>query len=945
MKHYFTLLFLTLSFFGFAQSGNLQGVITDKDGLTIPGATVSITSLNKGTVTDFNGKYVLVDIPEGKHTITVKYLGYSDVTQDIEIVASQTVTLNIILNSEDTALEEVTINGYGLSGQARALNTQKNKQNITNVVSTDQIGKFPDANIGDAVKRIPGITMQVDQGEARNIIVRGLSPQLNSVTLNGSRIPSAEGDNRNVQMDLIPSDMIQTIEVNKAVTPDMDADALGGSVNLITRTSPQGFRLSATVGSGLNFITDKRILNGSFLVGDRSKNDKFGWMVSASINDNDFGSDNVEAEWTDKFEFNEFDDEDNLTELDVNPYANVFEIREYLVQRVRRSFSANFDYKLNDNNNIYFKSIYNWRDDRENRFRLEHEILDGEDIAPGDFSVDGSGNLTMFPVEAKRQSKGGIGNDRNKNRRLEDQRMQNYSLGGEHLFGNVQFDWMASFAKASEERLNERYLEYESEYIIDFNNNQDKPLFTPTNPADANFADFEFGELTEENQYTEEEDINIFVNAQLPVSIIDGNDGFLKFGAKTRLKNKNRANGFIEYSDETGALEFLGMVPTRSYSDTDFLAGSQYQIGTFASPEFLGGLNLNDTNLFEGEDLPEEYATANFDVNENVYAGYAMLNQNITDKLSVLAGVRLEHTSIESTGNELVFNEDGDVDGIAEVKDENSYTNILPGIHFKYDVTDNTVLRFAWTNTLARPNYVDLVPYREINNEDEEIFLGNSELDPTTSMNFDFMAEHYFKSVGIVSGGLFYKSISDFTYVFQSEDENGYEVYQPLNGDDASVFGAEVSFQRRLDFLPGFAKNFSIYLNYTYLTSSADGIRNEDGEERTDLDLPQTSPNMFNGSLGYAGKKFSLRLSANYSDAYIDEIGGNAFEDRYYDEQFFLDFNANVALNKNLSLYLNLNNITNQPLRYYQGVSSRTMQMEYYDMRLTFGLKYDLFKK
>ncbi|MCB0398474.1 MAG: TonB-dependent receptor [Winogradskyella sp.] len=944
MKHYFTLLFLTLSFFGLAQSGNLQGVITDKDGLTIPGATVSISSLNKGTVTDFNGKYVLVDIPEGKYTITVKYLGYSDVTQDIDIVASQTVTLNFTLNSEDTALEEVTITGYGLSGQARALNTQKNKQNITNVVSTDQIGKFPDANIGDAVKRIPGITMQVDQGEARNIIVRGLSPQLNSVTLNGSRIPSAEGDNRNVQMDLIPSDMIQTIEVNKAVTPDMDADALGGSVNLITRTSPQGFRLSATVGSGLNFITDKRILNGSFLVGDRSKNDKFGWMVSASINDNDFGSDNVEAEWTDEFEFNN-GDEDNLEEVDVNPYANVFEIREYLVQRVRRSFSANLDYKLDDNNTIYLKSIYNWRDDRENRFAFSQEILDGEDIAPGDFSVDGNGNLTMFPIEAKRQSKGGIDNNRNQNRRLEDQRMQNYSLGGEHLFGNVQFDWMASFAKASEERLNERYLEYESEYIIDFNNNQDKPLFTPINPSDADFADFEFGELTEENQYTEEKDFNFFINAQTPLSIIEGKDGFLKFGAKARLKNKNRDNDFTEYSDETGALDILGDIPTRDYSDSDFLAGSQYQIGSFASPEFLGGLNLNDTNLFDGEDLPEEYATANFDVNENVYAGYAMLNQDLSDKLSVLAGIRLEHTSIESEGNELVFDTEGDVAGITKVKDKNSYTNVLPGVHFKYDVTNNTVLRFAWTNTLARPNYVDLVPYREINNEDEEIFLGNSELDPTTSMNFDFMAEHYFKSVGIVSGGLFYKSISDFTYIFQSEDENGYEVYQPLNGDDASVFGAEVSFQRRLDFLPGFAKNFSIYLNYTYLTSSADGIRNEDGEERTDLDLPQTSPNMFNGSLGYAGKKFSLRLSANFSDAYIDEIGGNAFEDRYYDEQFFLDFNANVALNDNLSLYVNLNNITNQPLRYYQGVSSRTMQMEYYDMRLTFGLKYDLFKK
>jgi TonB-dependent receptor len=246
---------------------------------------------------------------------------------------------------------------------------------------------------------------------------------------------------------------------------------------------------------------------------------------------------------------------------------------------------------------------------------------------------------------------------------------------------------------------------------------------------------------------------------------------------------------------------------------------------------------------------------------------------------------------------------------------------------------------------LARPNYVDLVPYKEINNEDEEIYLGNSELEPTTSMNFDVMAERYYKSVGILSAGLFYKDIQDFVYTSQSEDTNGYEVYQPLNGEGATVFGAEFSLQRQLDFLPGFAKNFSIYLNYTYLTSDAKGIKNEDGEARNDLDLPQTAPNMFNASLGYANKYLSLRLSGNYSDTYIDEIGGRAFEDRYYDEQFFLDFNANVSINKNLSLYLDLNNITNQPLRYFQGVKSRTMQMEYYGRRLTFGLKYDLFKK
>ncbi|SFZ89668.1 TonB-dependent receptor [Flaviramulus basaltis] len=951
MKNHYVILFFALMFssFVFSQNGNIQGIITDNNGITVPGATVLIEQLKKGAVSDFDGKFTIVDIPEGTYTLLIQYLGYSDYEEEVTLSASQTAFVNIVLASQSTELNEVQITAYSIGGQARALNTQKNKTNITNIVSTDQIGKFPDANIGDAVKRIPGITMQVDQGEARNIIVRGLSPQLNSVTLNGSRIPSAEGDNRNVQMDLIPSDMIQTIEVNKAVTPDMDADALGGSVNLITRTSPQGFRLSATAGSGVNYITDKRIINGSLLVGDRSNDGKFGWMLSVSFNDKDFGSDNIEAEWEDEFEYNANDDEDNLEEVDVNPYAKTFEIREYLVQRIRRSFSANFDYKFNDNNNIYFKSIYNWRDDRENRFRLEHEILDGEDIEPGDFTVDENGNLTSFPVEVKRQSKGGVDNNRNKNRRLEDQRMFNFSLGGEHLVNALQIDWMASFAKASEERLNERYLEYESEYAISYNNDSEYPLYTPVSATDAAYNDFEFGELTEENQYTEEEDFNVFVNFKLPLNLFNQEEGFLKFGARARFKNKNRDNNFMEYSPETSAFNLLGTVPTRDYSDSDFLAGSQYLVGSFATPEFIGSLNLNDASQFEGEDVPDEYLRANFDVEENVFAGYIMANQKLSDKLSALFGLRIETTKITATGNQIEDEENI----IGEITEESSYTNVLPGVHFKYDLTDATVLRFAWTNTLARPNYADLVPTLDVVLGDEEIFVGNAGLDPTTSMNFDLMAEHYFKSIGIISGGVFYKKINDFVYTFQTETTDdsfgtgttGFDLFQPLNGDDASVLGFEFAFQRKLDFLPGFAKNFSIYLNYTHLKSDANGIRNEDGDERTDLDLPNTAPNMFNASLGYASKRLSLRLSSNFSDAYVDEIGGRAFEDRYYDEQFFLDFNASFAFNKGLSIYLDLNNITDQPLRYYQGVKSRTMQREYYGRRLTFGLKYDLFKK
>ncbi|WP_176465432.1 TonB-dependent receptor [Croceivirga radicis] len=957
-NYYVTLVMLFFVAWGMAQTGNIKGVITDENGIYVPGASVFLEGTQKGAISDFDGKFTLVNVTPATYTLKVSFLGYNDASKEVVVTAEETTIINLSLNPKNMELDEVQVTAYGLGGTAKALNAQKNNLNITNVVSTDQIGKFPDANIGDAVKRIPGITMQVDQGEARNIIVRGLSPQLNSVTLNGSRIPSAEGDNRNVQMDLIPSDMIQTIEVNKAVTPDMDADAMGGSVNLITRTAPQGFRLSATAGSGVNFITDKPIWNGSVLVGDRSQDGKFGWMVSATINDNDFGSDNIEAEWTDEFEYNtgvqDVEGEDILEEVAVDPYPNVFENRTYLVQRVRRSFAANLDYQINANNNIYLKSMYNWRDDRENRFRLEHEILDGEDIGSDDFTIT-NGYPTRFPVEVKRQSKGGVNNSRNKNRRLEDQRMQNYSLGGDHLFGSLKVDWMASYAKASEERLDERYAEFESEYIISNGTDSEFPVFTPIDAADTAPANFDYGEISNENQYTEEEDVNFFVNFELPADFFGKGDGNVKFGARGRFKSKNRDNNYFEYDFEDD-FPTLDVVPTRDITDPDFLAGSQYAAGMFATEEWLGNLNLDPT---QGEDKPEEYAPGNFDVNEDVFAAYVMVNQKLADNFSILAGLRLENTKLESKGNRVNYIEEDEDAGIEEaieieaVAENNTYTNILPGIHLKYDVSRSTVLRFAWTNTLARPNYVDLIPRAEYVNEDDEIYLGNPDLNPTKSMNFDLMAEHYFQSVGILSGGLFYKKINDFIYTYQTETTTdiygpgteGYEVYQPLNGDDASIFGAEVSLQRQLDFLPGFLRNMSIYLNYTYLTSSADGIRNEDGDERDDLDLPNTAPNMFNGSLGYSDKKFSARLSANFSDAYIDEIGGNAFEDRYYDKQFFLDLNASYAINQNLRVYADLNNITNQPLRYYQGVSNRTMQAEYYSLRCTFGIKYDLFKK
>ena len=197
--------------------GILKGKVVDEQNLSLPGANLIIKGTRIGTVTNQNGEFSILNLESGSYTLQVTYLGYMTQEKEFEITDGGTATLRFELTEGALEGAEFVVFGDRLKGQARALNQQKNNANITNIVSADQIGRFPDANIGDALKRIPGITMQNDQGEARNIIIRGMAPQLNSVTLNGERIPSAEGDNRNVQMDLIPSDMIQTIEVNKAV--------------------------------------------------------------------------------------------------------------------------------------------------------------------------------------------------------------------------------------------------------------------------------------------------------------------------------------------------------------------------------------------------------------------------------------------------------------------------------------------------------------------------------------------------------------------------------------------------------------------------------------------------------------------------------------------------------------------------------------------------------
>ena len=656
------------------------------------------------------------------------------------------------------------------------------------------------------------------------------------------------------------------------------------------------------------------------MYGNRFFNDRLGVVLSASYMNKDYGSDNIEAVWAQ-------DDEGNV-------YVEEMDIRKYDVQRIRRSATLNIDWKIDSRNTIAADLMYNWRDDREARYRTQFK-----DIEP---VYDGSA-ITGYEGTVVRETKGGIDDRRNRTRRLEDQRVQSYVLSGTHLLSpKVDMDWSLSYAKASEDRPHERYIEYVQEGLS-MNEDLADTRLPYINAPGQNYSDFVFDKLTEQHDYTQEEEYAAKVNLRMPLSVVREQKGRLRVGLSARWKNKRRSNDFYEYVP-TGSMPVLSDMEHVVY-DRPLVQGDRYVPGMFVSSGYIGNVDLYNPSLFTPEADPSEYMAGNYDAGERILAGYLRWDQNITNDLMFIAGVRVENTDLDYRGNYIL---DEDYDNADERHNRNNYTNVLPGLTLKYDLNDRTVLRAAFTTALARPNYYALVPYVDI-------------LKATYSYNFDLLGEYYSKSVGIVSGGLFYKRLDNFIFNYLDIDYTAekfaadfpgftnpigegevWEYLRPMNGRSVDMFGFEVALQRKLDFLPGrFLRNFGVMLNYTFTHSVTRGIYNEDGEERTNVSLPGTAPHMVNASLSWENSRLSVRVSLNYTAGYLDEVASEAFGDRYYDGQLFLDANASYRFGKYVRVFFEANNLTNQPLRYYQGIRSRMAQLEYYKGTFNLGVKID----
>lgn len=918
----------------FAQKQIVTGIVSDEN-QSLPGAAVTIEGTKKVIITDSEGRFTISDLKEGQYNLKVSYIGFESKNLNIEIVDAQNLNVgSIVLYQRQKNIDEVIISGTLKNSEARALNMQKNAINISNVIASDGIGKLPDRNAAETVQRVQGVSIERDQGEGRFVSLRGLPPFWASTTINGNRLPTAEEEttSRATAFDFFPTELISYVHVNKSFTPDMEADGIGGGVNFITQTPPMKTEFRGTLGTGYNEKADKGVYNLGLLYGGRTKDKKFGYLVNFSHFIRNWSTDNFEARRS---------GDEGVFRM---------ELRDY--QGVRKTTGANaaLEYAFSPKSTFYLKGMYGTLSDDETHYK--HRVR---------FDKFSSTNSTA---------------------RVELQNIHNLliteltsvSLGGIHQLNKSKIDWDLSYYNNLFKYGNIPDKQNNSYYVIKYTQNgvginPNYILDKGVGPraywkADGGKLDYKdpdalFGFYSDPNfkmdasqmRFTDLEFYKVYVQERDKIVAgfnheIDISDKLtLKYGFKYRDKERNARFSDIFYNWSNGTAPFLsefGQYTTTQPNGTKYLSEMNAHIGnTFGQVLSTGGMDQfwfqNQGNLTINKTDSEalEYNKAlgrNFDVFEKHADAYGMGTYKINDKMTILGGVRLSNTHTKVKGYNVVNNT------LTEVENTKDYLAVLPMLHFKYAINDKTNLRFAATRTFSRPNFGDLTPGGTYIEADNEFKGGNPNLNPTYSINLDLMGEYYFSNVGILSGGVFYKSITDpifqDSFIGNYNGINGVQFSAPNNGKSAWLSGIELGINRRFDFLPGFLQYFGTQLNATFMTSE---MEKPSGRK---VKLPYQAKELYNIQLFFEKGGFNARLAYNHKGNFAVEYAEEDLYDSYYGKYSNLDFGTSYQINKHFTVFADVNNILNRPLIYHFGENQdRPEQVEYYGVRGNIGVK------
>ena len=819
---------------------------------------------------------------------------------------------------------EIVVTGQRAAERA-ALETKRQALTIVDSLVANDVGKLPDQNIAEATRRLPGVSVANDQGEGRYIILRGLPYQYTNVTLNGLTAPAPEPDGRQVKLDDIPSAVVGGVDVYKSLTPDLEASAIGGDVDIHTlsafdRTKPF---LTARGAAGIYDQGDGHPVEADLAGGTRFGSDRqFGIVVAGNYSRRPIESQTLLSTT----------DGAGPTYLVVNGrmVPQYLDIRDYNLTRTRKGLVGNFDWRPSSNLKLNVRALYSAFSDAEirDRFRFNFPAPN----AAGTSAVYTNQTDSSGTVTAAR----GYRFVRN---RAEDDHTLNLSTGGTYSFGGGgEVNANLGYARAVKKDPRRNEFTYQTgasavsaTYDLSDFLYQVTPSATAFNPSAYTANSYKFN-----HRFAAEDLYQGRVDVKIPVGIGDGST--VQVGGKylDRHKTNNQDGSTYSISNSAATLTALGGGTLSSIYDQRYQFGPlvpyNSAVNYFNSNPALFTLN-NATSV--SDSLSQDY-----DVKERIWAGYAMATLKL-DRLTVIPGVRVEHTRGDYAAKSITATSTVN-DGFSNFANV-EYTNVFPGINATFRPTPRFAIRGGVTTSLQRADYSQLAPYVTVDTTANTVTEGNPNLKPVKSFNADASVEYYLKPQGILSAAAFYKRLRDPIFqqglvqsgTFAGLPLTNASIGLPLNADHAYVLGLELNAQIQLDFLPGFLSGFGVGANATIVKSKVFGLPN-----RADtVPLFNQSKLVGTAQLYYEKDRLSARVAYSYRSKYLANVGTSAAFDGYVRNYGQVDARVAFQLMKQATIFLEGANLNNAPFRQYFKQSGFPIENERYGYSVRGGVQ------
>lgn len=900
--------------------GTINGHVTDAAHAALQGARVELQPTGLTAVSDSEGLFIAPGVPPGNYTVTVSYIGFAPFSTAITVTPGRETLVNALLQVGSVS-QEVVVRGEREAGEIEALNIERTADNIVEVLPTEVITSLPNTNVADALGRLPGVSLERDEGEGKYVQIRGTEPRLSNVTINGVHVSSPERDVRNVKLDVIPASLVDSIQVSKTLSANQDGDAIGGSMDLVTRSADDRPFYTITGLYGYNPIINGR--SSTQYDGTISKRfgaeKRLGVAFGGSYDYNGRGYNNIEpAPGT-------YDFQDGNGPVPV--YFGIH-LREYMQRRHRYGFAGSSDYRLSNGSSAYVRGLFAEFKDFGDTWNVQEDV--GTLLTPTTADTDGDVVLRHL-------------------NRTPEQRIYSIAAGERLNFRQSLLNYQFAVSRERQDG------QFPSTY---FKTNGVQFGIDTSNPTTPKFPVLNGININDPTLYT----MYKTIGAVDPVRELDLEGSvslarhysvgshFGSFEAGTKIRHGDKTNTTYEpVSVATGspALQYsqvLGNAP----KDPNFYFGqyslpplSDYNkiLGFFAANPSALTLDISSTRARSD---PNNYHTI-----ERIYAGYAM-NTISFGKARIETGVRIETTRSNFTGYHVTFDSNGDYVSTTPVLGDNLYVNVLPSVNFQYSFTPDTKLRAGYGRGIARPNFSDLPPYIQEDDSAQQVLVGNPALRATTANNFDLLGERYLKPVGLIQAGIFYKDLKDpifpVTTQLTSGQYLGFQQVQPVNGTTAHIFGFEAAYQQLLTFLPGIINGFGVSANYSHTTSKAVV------PDRTDKPaLSRQGPNNWNLGVTYDKRRLSARLGLTHNDAYIYQYnyqpgadlglrGPNG--DIYTYAHTQLDLQGSYRIKGGFKFLASILNLNNEVFGFYQGSPQYPTQREFYSRTFSFGFRW-----